>query len=162
MKQRKPSWLQTNVPWEIKKIIWKLWESGVTISDTLTYLEKDPQGHPVYSRHTISRVREELTMLPVSKIIQLISELPEIKDFVMELRPDYVVQELHEEEQRVQDSDELTTTALIIASNLEKYRNFSSPSARDPLSRTVYTVGENVYGGWWIFDDQARLEMWIR
>ena len=157
MKPQKPSWFITNVPWEIKKIIWKLWESGVTINDTLTYLEKNSQGHPVYSRHTIGRVREELTKLPVGKIIQLLSELPEIREFVLELRPDYAEHELHEEEQRVQDSDELSTTALVIASNLEKYRNFSSPSEKDPLSRSVYTVRENVYGGWWIFDDQARL-----
>ena len=157
MKQQKPSWLLTNVPWETKKSIWKLWESGVIISDTLTYLEKNPQGHPVYSRHTISRVREELTKLPVSKIIQLLSELPEIKDFVIELRPDYVAQELHEEEQRAQHSSDFTTTALIIASNLEKIRNAPPQSLGDPLGHTIYTVGENVYGGWWVNEDRARL-----
>ncbi len=157
MKQRKPSWLLTNVPWETKKSIWKLWESGTTISDTLAYLEMNPQGHPVYSRHTISRVREELTKLPVSRIIQLLYELPEIKDFVKELRPDYIEQELHEEEQRAQHSSELTTTALIIASNLEKIRNAPPESLGDPFGHTIYKVEEKVYGGWWVYEDRARL-----
>lgn len=52
---------------------------------------------------------------------------------------------------------EHATAALIIASNLEKYRNYSSPSSGDPFGHTVYTIGDNVYGGWWIWDDQAKL-----
>lgn len=109
------------------------------------------------SRHTISRVREELTKLPVNRIIQLLSELPEIKDFVIELRPDYAEQELSEEEQRAQYSSELTTTALVIASNLEKIRNAPSQVLGDPFGHTIYTVGENVYGGWWVHQDRAKL-----
>ncbi len=157
MKRQKPSWLLTNVPWETKKTIWKLWESGVTISGTLAYLEENPQEHPVYSRHTIGRVREELMKLPVSKFIQLLSELPGIEAFVKELRPDYIKQELHEEEQRAQYSSELTTTALIIASNLEKIRNAPPASLGDPFGHTIYKVEEKVYGGWWVNEDRARL-----
>lgn len=157
MKRSKPSWFITNVPWETKKLIWKLWESGATISDTLMYLERNPQEHPVYSRHTISKVRKELRKLPVSKIVQLLSELPEIKDFVMELRPDYVEEELQEKKQLAQDYKELTTTALIIASNLEKIRNAPSASLGDPSGHTVYTVGGKVYGGWWVYEDRGKL-----
>ncbi len=153
MKPRKPSWFITNVPWETKKTIWKLWESGVTIIDTLAYLDEDSQVHPVFSRHTITRVRKELTKLPLGKITQLLSELPEIKEFVVELRPDYAEYELHEEEQRVQDSNELTTTALVIASNLGKYRNENAAYRGTAMD----TVGELVYGGQWIGEQLAKL-----
>ena len=54
-------------------------------------------------------------------------------------------------------SKELTTAALIIASNLEKIRNTPSDSLGDPFGHTVYTVGEKVYGGWWVYEDRAKL-----
>jgi hypothetical protein len=54
-------------------------------------------------------------------------------------------------------SRELTTAALIIASNLEKIRNAPSNSLGDPFGHTVYTVGEKVYGGWWVYGDRGKL-----
>ena len=54
-------------------------------------------------------------------------------------------------------SRELQATALIIASNLEKIRNTPSFSLGDPFGHTGYTVGEKLYGGWWIYDDRAKL-----
>ena len=54
-------------------------------------------------------------------------------------------------------SKKLSTTLLVIASNLEKHRNAPSPALGDPFGHTVYTVGENVYGGWWIEEDKAKL-----
>lgn len=54
-------------------------------------------------------------------------------------------------------SKELRTTALIIASNLEKIRNAPSPLLGDLLGRQVYKVEEKVYGGWWTWEDQAKL-----
>ena len=54
-------------------------------------------------------------------------------------------------------SKELQTTALIIASNLEKLRNAPPQWLGDPLHRQVYTVGEKVYGGWWVYEDRAKL-----
>ncbi|MFC1938180.1 hypothetical protein ACFLVS_05340 [Chloroflexota bacterium] len=47
--------------------------------------------------------------------------------------------------------------ALIIASNLEKIRNAPAQSLGDPFGHTVYTIGDNVYGGWWVNEDQAKL-----
>jgi hypothetical protein len=49
------------------------------------------------------------------------------------------------------------TTALIIASNLEKIRNAPSESLGDPFGHTVFTMGEKVYGGWWVHEDRAKL-----
>ena len=44
-----------------------------------------------------------------------------------------------------------------MASNLEKIRNAPSESLGDPYGRRVYTVGKKIYGGWWIYEDQAKL-----
>ena len=52
---------------------------------------------------------------------------------------------------------EYATTALILASNLEKIRNAPPESLGDPFGHTVYTMGEKVYGGWWVHEDRARL-----
>ncbi len=141
------------MPWETKKLIWKLWESGATISNTLTHFEENPQEHPVYSRQTIAKVRDELTKLPVNKLDQLLSELPEIKDFIKELRPDYAKAKAEGSEQQSQRSRELSTTALILASNLEKIRN--EPAAF--LGTEMDRVEEGVYGGRWIGEDRAKL-----
>lgn len=157
MKRSKPSWFITNVPWEIKKLIWKLWESGLTVSGTATYLERNPQEYPVYSRHTITKVRDELMNLPGSKLDQLLSEVPEVEDFVKELRPDYAKPKAAESEQQAQHSRELSTTLLIIASNLEKIRNTPPESLGDPLGHTIYTMGGKIYGGSWAYEDQSTL-----
>lgn len=53
--------------------------------------------------------------------------------------------------------EDQVTTALIIASNLEKIRNAPSESLGDPFGHTIYKVEEKVYGGWWVHEDRARL-----
>ena len=50
-------------------------------------------------------------------------------------------------------SKALQTAALIIASNLEKYRN--EPAAY--LGTEMDRMGERVFGGWWIGEDRAKL-----
>ena len=54
-------------------------------------------------------------------------------------------------------SKKIQTTALILASNFEKIRNAPAESLGDLLERKVYTVGKKIYGGWWIYEDQAKL-----
>lgn len=153
MKRAKPSWTITNVTWETKKLIWKHWASGETVSETARYFEEHIDSHAVYSRHTISRVRDELIKLPVSKLIQLLSELPEVEDFVKEIRPDYAEKKVEESNRLAQYNAELTTTALTIATNLEKYQN--EPITFHGTERD--RVGEIVYGGWWLGEERARL-----
>lgn len=60
-------------------------------------------------------------------------------------------------EEQSPQSKELQTTALILASNLEKIRNAPAESRGDPFGRRVYTVGNRIYGDWWIYEDQAKL-----
>ena len=60
-------------------------------------------------------------------------------------------------EEQSPQSEELQTIALIIASNLEKIRNAPPESLGDPFGHTVYTMGEKVYGGWWVHEDRAKL-----
>jgi len=60
-------------------------------------------------------------------------------------------------EEQSPQSEELQTIALIIASNLEKIRSAPPQSLGDPFGHTIYTVGEKVYGGWWVDEDRARL-----
>ena len=54
-------------------------------------------------------------------------------------------------------SEDQVTAALIIASNLEKMRNAPLQSLGDPLGRTIYVVEEKIYGGWWVYEDRAKL-----
>ncbi len=55
-------------------------------------------------------------------------------------------------------SKELQTTALVLASNLEKIRNAPPESLGDPFGHSAYPVGELVFGGWWIYEeDRAKL-----
>lgn len=49
------------------------------------------------------------------------------------------------------------TIALVIASNLEKIHSAPPESLGDPFGHTVYKVKEKVYGGWWVYEDRARL-----
>ena len=60
-------------------------------------------------------------------------------------------------EEQSPQSEELQTIALIIASNIEKIRSAPPQSLGDPFGHTIYTVGEKVYGGWWVYEDRARL-----
>ncbi len=53
--------------------------------------------------------------------------------------------------------EDQVTAVLIIASNLEKIRNAPPQSLGDPLGRTIYTVEEKIYGGWWVYEDRAKL-----
>ncbi len=60
-------------------------------------------------------------------------------------------------EEQSPQSKKLQTTALILASNLEKIRNAPAESLGDPFGHTVFTMGEKVYGGWWVYEDRAKL-----
>lgn len=60
-------------------------------------------------------------------------------------------------EEESPQSKELRTTALVIASNLEKIHNAPPQSLGDPFGHKIYTVGEKVYGGWWVHEDRVRL-----
>jgi len=103
---------------------------------------------------TIKRIIEKDINLLSPEVV--IAKLP---PHVWHLRDDYeAIKSLVENTTRKSPlPKEHAMAALIIASNLEKYRNVPSPTSGDPFGHTVYTVGENVYGGWWIWDDQAKL-----
>jgi len=60
-------------------------------------------------------------------------------------------------EQQSPQSKKLQTTVLILASNLEKIHNAPAESLGDPFGHKIYTVGEKIFGGWWIYEDQAKL-----
>ena len=53
--------------------------------------------------------------------------------------------------------EDQATTALIIASNLDKIRNAPAESQGDLLGRRIHRVGKKIYGGWWINEDLAKL-----
>ncbi len=103
---------------------------------------------------TIKRIIEEDINLLDPEVV--IAKLPR---HVWHLRDDYeAVKSLADTAARKSLlPEEYATTALVIASNLEKIRNAPSQALGDPLGRTVYTVGENVYGGWWVYEDRAKL-----
>jgi len=103
---------------------------------------------------TIKRIIERDINLLSPEVV--IAKLP---PYMWHLRDDYeAIKSLTDRTtQEFPHSKELSTAGLIIASNLEKFRNAPSPALGDPFGHTVYTVGENVYGGWWIEEDKAKL-----
>jgi hypothetical protein len=90
MTNKKPQWTQTDVPWEIKKVIWLRWSLGDNVSAILRFLDlhRDKYSEAPQSRDTITRVKNELMKLPLGQILILIKEMPEIASFVQEKRPD--------------------------------------------------------------------------
>lgn len=88
--QRKPSWTKTNVPWDIKKVVWQLWAKGDTIQATQRFFELN-QGEyvntPLDSK-TIKKVREELGNLPDELAKILIKESPEVSSLFERKKPD--------------------------------------------------------------------------
>jgi len=53
--------------------------------------------------------------------------------------------------------EDQATAALVIASNLGEIRKAPPESLGYPFGHTKYTIGEKVYGGWWVYEDRARL-----
>lgn len=103
---------------------------------------------------TIKRIIEkDINQLELNVVID---KLPR---YVWHLRNDYeVIQKIAATTARKSLlPEDQVTTALIIASNLEKIRNTPSLALGDPHGRQIYKVGGKIYGGWWIYEDQARL-----
>ena len=67
-------------------------------------------------------MREELLELPVEQLDKLARELPEIEPFIKEKRPDYMLERSGKFIPQSPHSMELSTTAIAIEKNLEKYR----------------------------------------
>ena len=158
----KQPWRRTRVDWETKKKIWERWALGDTQNDTANFFELHADEFPKgpFHRHTIGRVRKELLELPHGWLDKLIDELPEIYAFVREKRPDsieYIGRTQEPVETQSDHDSKLSIELSIIASNLEKIYNVPSPALGDPFGNTLYTVGEKVFGGWWVEDDKAKL-----
>ena len=145
---------------EVKLIIWekaattgnKPWVIQRELENELHKLEKEQdQYEDTPDVRTIKRIIEK----DIDELSQEVV-IAKLEPHIWPLRNDY------EEIKSLADSKlrgsalpkELVTTALIIASNLEKIRNAPLKSSGDPLGRTwLFTVGEEVYGGWWIYED---------
>lgn len=99
---------------------------------------------------TIKRIIEKDINLLSPEVV--IAKLP---PHVWHLRDDYEdIKSLADKTpQESPHSKELSTTLLIIASNLEKYRN--EPAAF--LGTKMDKVWDRVYGGWWIGEERAKL-----
>jgi len=99
---------------------------------------------------TIKRIIEKDINLLSPEVV--IAKLP---PHVWHLRDDYEdIKSLADKTtQESPQSRELSTTLLIIASNLEKYRN--EPGAF--LGTKMDKVWDRVYGGWWIGEERAKL-----
>jgi len=121
-------------------------------------------GHR-YDKSAISKWETGLH-IPSAEVVEILEDilLPKSNGLLLktagyhyQAEDSYQLVEYTKEEQSSQ-SKELQTTALIIASNLEKFRNAPSPALGDPFGHSAYPVGELVYGGWWIYEeDRAKL-----
>ena len=91
--QRKPSWAKTNVPWNIKKLIWKSWAEGDTIKTTQNFFELH-QGEyedAPFDKATIRKVRTELCCLPDELEKTLVTELPEVSSLIQQQKADFKI-----------------------------------------------------------------------
>ena len=91
MSSEKPSWVKTNVGWDIRKVIWQRLAMGDTIAEIKTFfdLHQDEYKNAPIDRNTIAAVRNELADLPLELLDKLLEEMPEIETFLKEKRPDF-------------------------------------------------------------------------
>lgn len=135
-------------------------QNNVSQAEVLNKLRA--QGYS-YDKSAISKWETGLHM-PRAEVIEILEDILTPKSVGLLLK---AAGYLYEAESRFQleytreeqspQSKELQTAALIIASNFEKLRNAPPQWLGDPLHRQVYTVGEKVYGGWWVYEDRAKL-----
>ena len=94
MAKRKPRWQKTNVSWEIRRIIWQRWAQGDTVPQTVNFFElhQGEYRNVPFDRGTIKKVKDELLDIPAELASKLINELPEVKSFLLEQRPDLKVE----------------------------------------------------------------------
>ncbi len=90
MTSRKPSWMKTNAPWDIRVVIWQHWAQGDTIQKTIHFFElhKDEYEKAPMDRNTISAIKDELIVLPIELMLKLVKDVPEVKQLILEHRPD--------------------------------------------------------------------------
>ena len=90
MTTKRPDWVKTNVPWEIKKEIWACWALGDTVEKTVISFQLNDKAKGKYDIHrdTISKVRQELLELPIVLLTKLIREKPETKYLIDQERPE--------------------------------------------------------------------------
>ncbi len=117
------------------------------------------QGYS-YDKSAISKWETGLHM-PRAEVIEILEDILTPKSvglllkaagylYEAESRFQSVVSVMEEQSPR---SKELQTTALTIATNLEKYQNEPITFRGTEMDR----VGEIVYGGWWLGEERARL-----
>lgn len=90
MARRKSGWAKTNVSWDIRKVIWLRWAFGDKIKDILKFLElnADQYENAPVDRNTIRNVMDELKLIPCDLVVTLISEAPELKSLILNIRQD--------------------------------------------------------------------------
>jgi len=135
-------------------------QNNVSQAEVLNKLRA--QGYS-YDKSAISKWETGLHM-PRAEVIEILEDILTPKSVGLLLK---AAGYLYEAESRFQleytreeqspRSKELQTAALIIASNLEKIRSAPPESLGDPFGHTVFTMGEKVHGGWWVYEDRAKL-----
>jgi hypothetical protein len=87
----RPKWALTNTNWEIRKIIWQRLALGESKSEIKKYLELNADKYPPLDRSTIANVEKEFTFLPHELLARLLNEIPDMKSYILEKRPDFEV-----------------------------------------------------------------------
>jgi hypothetical protein len=86
-------WATTNVPWDVKKIIWQSWAKGETIEHTLLSLqlhhgEMEYAGAP-FDKKTVRKVRDELRNLPYDMADTAVKESPGLRSLMERQNPNF-------------------------------------------------------------------------
>jgi hypothetical protein len=147
MVRRKASWVKTNVPWNIKIVIWQQWAQGNTITETARFFElhtEDYKGAP-FDRNTISKVWDELSCLPIGQLIKLVNESPELKDFVIDLRSDSRERLEQAPESEVKEKQVPKNNAGV-QPDLRKESGYNLDKHYEDLAKAAETLANNIAG----------------
>lgn len=148
---------------ELKTLIW---DKAATIGKKPEVIQRELDNELRRLRREEDFYEEAPDVRTIKRIIErdinqlepevVIAKLPR---HVWHLRDDYeAIKILAETTARKSPlPEDQATTTLIIASNLEKIRSAPPESLGDPFGQTIYEVKEKVYGGWWAYEDRARL-----
>jgi hypothetical protein len=126
-----PDWVKTEVPWEIKIIVWKRFALGETIKQIENFLKI--QGNH-YDHNTIAKLRDELADAPT----EIIQELPDIvKSYRKELT-EHLKQRKESRSNQVINTQEITAADNTIpeSNNIKSSECEISPTLNEKPEET--------------------------
>jgi hypothetical protein len=87
--KRKQQRVKSNTPWETHREVLRLYSLDKTVQQTVKHLQLNAEEFQPVSKDTVSKLRRELPALGIGLCLELLREVPEIRDFLLEKRQDW-------------------------------------------------------------------------